>query len=110
MKNWYDLTKTEKINLKKEFNSKSNKKTINIILYTLMSILNLISFVLFWIVLILIVAKTNNGCYENYCENNLITFGGMFIICLLLAIICSLFISKNKKEFIKWLKSRNIDK
>ncbi len=110
MRNWYDLTKSEKENLKKEFNSKSNKKGLNVILYTLMLILYFISFILFWITLVLIIAKTNNACYENYCEKNLITFGGLFIICLLLAVICSLFISKNKKEFIKWLKSRNIDK
>lgn len=110
MKNWYDLTKLEKENLKKEFNSKGNKKVLNVILYTLMLILYFISFILFWITLVLTIAKTNNACYESYCEKNLIIFGGLFIICIFLAVICSLFISKNKKEFIKWLKSRNIDK
>lgn len=110
MKSWYDLTKEEKQNLKKEYNIRNNDNTKIFILNVLKIIFYLISFANFFCVIALILSKTNGICYEHYCENNLMLFGLLFIISFCVALIFSIMVSKIKKHFDLWLKSKNIEK
>lgn len=99
MRSWYDLTKEEKQNLKNEYSTKNNDNGKIIVLNILKVIFYLISFVMFFIVIILIISKTNEHCYEYYCENNLMLFGSLFVMSLSIAIIFSVIVSKIKKHF-----------
>ncbi len=110
MRSWYDLTKEEKQNLKNEYSSKNNDNRKIIILNILKIIFYLISFAMFFLVIVLIISKINEQCYEHYCENNLMLFGSLFVISLSIAIIFSVMVSKTKKHFDLWLKSNNIEK
>jgi magnesium-transporting ATPase (P-type) len=110
MRSWYDLTKEEKQNLKNEYSTKNNDNGKIIVLNILKVIFYLISFVMFFIVIILIISKINEHCYEHYCDNNLMLFGSLFVMSLSIAIIFSVIVSKIKKHFDLWLKSKNIEK
>lgn len=54
--------------------SKNNDNGKIIILNILKIIFYLISFAMFFIVIVLIISKINEQCYEHYCENNLMLF------------------------------------
>ncbi len=110
MRSWYDLTKEEKQNLKNEYSARNNDNGKIIILNILKIIFYLISFAMFFLVIALVISKTNEQCYEHYCENNLMLFGSIFVISLTIAIIFSTMVSKTKKHFDLWLKSKNIEK
>ena len=103
MKSWYDLSKEDKKNYKKEFKSKRKVIDLRIIFY----VLTVLSF---FPLLIVTIAKSNIGCYGNACDLNIVKFGSLFLIFLVCAIINSTLINKNEKEFISWLKARNIEK
>ena len=108
MKSWYDLTKEEKQNLKNEYSTKNNDSSKIIILNILKVIFYLISFAMFFLVIVLIISKINEQCYEHSCENNLMLFGTLFVISLSIAIIFSAMLSKTNKHFDLWLKSTNM--
>ena len=110
MRSWYDLTKEEKHNLKNEYWGKNNDSWKIIILNILKIIFYLISFIMFFFVIGLIVSKINGQCYEHYCENNLMLFESLFVTSIFIAIIFSVIVSKTKRHFNLWLKSKNIEK
>ena len=104
MKNWFDLTKTEQIAYKNDFNSKCNKvRDFRIHLYLLAGFN-------FFIFCCLLASKLQNSCNNDICKNNLIIFGMLFFIFFMLALINSIKISNHEKNFVKWLKARNIEK
>lgn len=103
MKNWYDLTKEEQKELKKEFSKKKKMVDIRIPLY----ILSMIAFIP---CIAIVVSMNNDACYGNACQNSLLMFGTIFILLLLAAIINSLLVSNHQKAFNSWLKFKNISK
>ena len=56
------------------------------------------------------ISLSSSNSSNDTAIQNAIIFGTLFGICLLLAIINSLMISKHEKEFKTWLKLRNIEK
>lgn len=110
MRSWYDLTKEEKQNLKNEYSSKNHDNVKIIVLNILKIIFYLISFAMFFPVIVLVISKINELCYEHDCEISLMLFGSLFVISLSIAIIFSVMVSKTKKHFDLWLKSKNIEK
>lgn len=65
-----------------------------------MKIAKIICYILTCINFIFIIAlytyNQNGVCYEDTCSRNLVTFGGLFVITLCLAIIFSIKQDKNK--------------
>lgn len=100
MKSWFDLTKQEQISLKNEFDLKNKVLDLRIGLY-------IFSFFWFFIFMMPLLSLLDGN---DYSKQNAIIFGVIFGICLLLAIINSLMVSKHEKEFKTWLKTRNIEK
>lgn len=103
MKDWYELSKSEQKNLKRQFKKRKKIIDFRIILY-------LLSFAAFFMTFSLIIFNMNGECYGNACNNNSIIFGSLFIITFLLAVINSIAISNWNKQFEKWLVKKDIEK
>ena len=110
MRSWYDLTKEEKQKLELEYNQKNNDKGKILVLNIFKIIFYLISFVMFFFVIVYVISKINAEYYEPSYENNLLLFGFLFICSLGIALVLSAMVSKIKKHFDLWLKSKNIEK
>ncbi len=104
MKSWLDLSKDEQNQLKNEFKSKKKRMVdLRIPLYIL-------SFIPFFILAALIVAKIQDFGDNETIARNMLFSGAGFAIFFLLAIINSIMLSNWEKEFAKWLKLKNIIK
>lgn len=103
MKSWYDLSKNEKKELKKEFNSKRKMFDLRIIFYALaiLSFLPLIT---------VIITIISGECEGDRCMRYTVNLSIPFLIFITCAIINSILISKHETEFNSWLKIRNIEK
>lgn len=102
MKSWFDLSKEEQTQLKKEFKMKYKRIDLRIPLYAIS--------ILFAILCIPSITGILVGMSDNLEEYyiSLRIDSILFIIFLLLAIINSLKLSNWDKQFISWLKTKNI--
>lgn len=103
MKNWYDLTKEEQKQYKKEFKKKQNVIDLRVLLY-------FISICIFFIFIVLFISQNRGTCYWENCQFVVIKWFMYFLIPFLSAIINSIMISRRDKDFKLWLKSRKIEK
>lgn len=102
MKSWYDLSKEEQKALKNNFKQKYKRIDLRIPLYAIS--------ILFAILCIPSITGILVGMSDSIEEYyiSLRADAILFIIFLLLAIINSLKLSKWDKQFISWLKTKNI--
>ncbi len=110
MKHWLDLTTEERKELQNEFNSKNSINKFCILFRMISILFYVLSSIVFVIIVGLILIKNNDIGYDDMYAAYFPIFMTLFIIFFIVAIINSIFISKQKKKFKEWLKVKNITK